>query len=153
MDDQTEAKTYSAERRVVILVHGAIAGASLAAALELASRETLSPLLLTALGCFAVAVPASIALVVLSQVIYELGKGSPSDARFGNQNGPALSVVLAVVDQIACYVGFLLIFWSFHWIIGMIFLVSTIVAFAALWMEERHLRNTKKIIKGSLENA
>jgi ABC-type protease/lipase transport system fused ATPase/permease subunit len=98
MDDQTEANTVSAERRVVILVHGAIAGASLAAALELASREALIPLLLAALG-------------------------------------------------------FLLIFWSFHWIIGMIFLVASIVAFATIWMEERHLRNTKKIRKESLEHA
>jgi len=152
MDDQTEAKTFSAERRVVILVHGAIAGASLAASLELASRETLNPLLLTALGCFAVAVPASIALVVLSQVIYELGRGSQPDTGLGGQNWPALSVVLAVVDQIACYLGFLLIFWGFHWIIGMIFLVATIVAFATIWLEERHLRNTKTA-KESLGNA
>ena len=56
MDDSIEARTSSAERRVVILVHSAIAGASLAASLELASRETLTLLLLTALGCFAVAV-------------------------------------------------------------------------------------------------
>ena len=152
MDNQTEVTTSSAERRIVILVHGAIAGASLAASLELASRETLSTLLLTALGCFAVAVPASIALVVLSQVIYELGKGSQTDAGLGSQNWPALSVVLAVVDQIACYLGFLLIFWSFHWIIGMIFLVATMVAFATIWMEERQLRNMK-IAKETLENA
>jgi hypothetical protein len=152
MDNQTEVKTSSAERRVVILVHGAIAGASLAASLELASRETLSPLLLTALGCFAVAVPASIALVILSQVIYELAKGSQPDAARGSQNWPALSIVLAVVDQITCYLGFLLIFWSFHRIIGMIFLVATMVAFATIWMEGRQLRNTE-IAKETLENA
>ena len=152
MENQTEVKTSSAERRVVILVHGAIAGASLAASLELASRETLSPLLLTALGCFAVAVPASIALVVLSQVIYELEKSSQPDAELGSQDWPALSVVLAVVDQIACYLGFLLIFWGFHWIIGMIFLVATLVGFATIWMEERQLRNTKPT-KETLENA
>ena len=152
MDNQTEVKTSSAERRVVILVHGAIAGASLAASLELASRETLSPLLLTALGCFAVAVPASIALVILSQVIYELGRGSQPDAGLGSQNWPALSVVLAVVDQVACYAGFLLIFWNFHWIIGVIFLVATLVAFTTIWTEERQLRNTK-IAKETLENA
>jgi hypothetical protein len=152
MDNQTEIKTSSAERRVVILVHGAIAGASLAASLELASRETLSPLLLNALGCFAVAVPASIALVVLSQVIYELAKGSQPDAELGSQNWPALSVALAVVDQIACYLGFLLIFWSFHWITGMIFLVATLVAFATIWLEEGHLRNRNRA-KGTLENA
>ena len=152
MENQTEVKTSSAERRVVILVHGAIAGASLAASLELASHETLSLLLLTALGCFAVAVPASIALVVLSQVIYELEKSSQPDAELGSQNWPALSVVLAVVDQVACYLGFLLIFWNFHWIIGMIFLVATLVAFATIWMEERQLRNTKSA-KETLENA
>ena len=153
MDDSIEARNSSAERRVVILVHSAIAGASLAASLELASRETLTLLLLTALGCFAVAVPTSIALVILSQVIYELGKGAQPDLGLRNQNWPALSVVLAVVDQLACYLGFLLIFWNFHWIIGMIFLVATIIAFATLWMEERHLRDTKQVIKEPLKNV
>src|SRR5215207_10193266 len=110
------------------------------------------PLLLPALGCFAVAVPASIALVVLSQVIYELAKDSQPDVELGSQNWPALSVVLAVVDQIACYLGFLLIFWSFHWITGMIFLVATLIAFATIWLEERHLRN-RNTAKETLENA
>ena len=86
-------------------------------------------------------------------MIYELGKGAQPDLGLRNQNWPALSVVLAVVDQLACYLGFLLIFWNFHWIIGMIFLVATIIAFATLWMEERHLRDTKQVIKDPLKNV
>jgi hypothetical protein len=153
MDEQKKKDTLPAERRVVVLVHSAIAGASLAASLELASRETLNPLLLTALGCFAIAVPASIALVVLFQVIYELVSVSQPNGEVGNENWPVFSYVLAIVDQIACYLGFLLVFWNFHWIIGMIFLIATILAFITTWMAERSLRNTTNPTKESLENA
>ena len=113
-----------AERRVVTLIHSAIAGASIAAALELASRETHPPLLLFSLASFAIAIPAALALVILSQVINELGKQYIPNGGVENQFWPELTVVLAVVDQVACYLGFLGIFSYFHWIIGMIFLAA-----------------------------
>jgi hypothetical protein len=147
MAKPTATQTFSTERRIVVLIHSAIAGASIAAALELASRETLSSLLMMSLGCFAVAVPASVALVILFQVIYELGMGSRQAAAPENQSWPMLSYLLAVVDQITCYVGFLLIFWNFHWIVGMLFVVSTTVAYATVWMAEKRLRKTQKLTK------
>jgi ABC-type protease/lipase transport system fused ATPase/permease subunit len=52
--------------------------------------------------------------------------------------------VLAVVDQLACYLGFLAIFWYFHWIIGTIFLAATVVAFLTLWTAEKRLRETAR---------
>ena len=128
-----------AERRVITLIHSAIAGASIAAVLQLASRETLSPLLLFSLGCFAIAIPAAIALVVISQVIYELGKQS-SETGTADPQWPTPSLILAVGDQIACYLGFLAIFWHFHWIIGTVYVVATALAFSKTWMAERNLR-------------
>lgn len=135
--------TNPAERRIITLVHSAIAGASIAATLELASRELLSPLLLTALGCFAIAIPSAVALVILSQIILELGKTQP-EVGIHNQAWPLLSYILAVVDQLACYGGFLLVFWHFHWVVGIIFLAATAIAYLMIWMAEKSLREKKK---------
>jgi hypothetical protein len=136
-----------AERRVVTIIHSAIAGASIAAVLELASRETLDPLLLVALGCFAISIPAAIALVVMSQVIYELGKQS-AEAEILAQSWPTPSYILAVGDQITCFLGFLAIFWHFHWIIGAVFLVATALAYATIWMAETSLRRKSSTMEG-----
>lgn len=144
MDTRTE--TYAAERRLVVVVHSAIAGASIAATLELASREALSALLLVALGCFAVAVPAAIALVLLSQVISELDTVPGAGKGLEKFSWPALSYVLAVADQIACYLGFLAIFWHFHWIVGAIFLIATLLAFTTTWMAGKSLRNVSEMM-------
>ena len=144
METQNKNKSAIAERRVIVLIHSAIAGASIAATLELASRETHPPLLLFSLASFAIAIPAALALVILSQVIYELGKQYVANGGIENQSWPALSFVLAVVDQVACYLGFLAIFWYFHWIIGTIFLAATVIAFLTLWTAEKRLRETAR---------
>ncbi len=146
-------ETNLTERRIITLVHSAIAGGSIAATLELASLETLSPLLLVALGCFAVAIPASIALVILAQVIYELGKQVYPDASIVGQQWPPLSFFLAIIDQLACYTGFLLLFWHFHWIIGSIFLSATALAFITTWMAEKGLRGKKQQSTDSVQDA
>lgn len=143
METPKKNRSSIAERRV-ILIHSAIAGASIAATLELASRETHPPLLLFSLASFAIAIPAALALVILSQVIYELGKQYVANGGIENQSWPALSFVLAVVDQVACYLGFLAIFWYFHWIIGTIFLAATVIAFLTLWTAEKRLRETAR---------
>ena len=140
MEIQNKNRSAIAERRVIILIHSAIAGASIAAALELASREMHPPLLLFSLGSFAIAIPAALTLVILSQVVYELGKQYVANGGVENQSWPVLSFVLAVVDQVACYLGFLAIFWYFHWIIGTIFLAATVVGFLTLRTAEKGLR-------------
>lgn len=145
MDTQTELEPSPAARRVVILVHSAIAGASIAASLELASRETLTPLLLLALGCFAVAIPTAVAVVILFQIIYELVKAPQPEEKPEVQTWPRLSYILAVADQISCYIGFLALFWHFSWIIGMIFLITTTLAFLTTWIAEKSLRRTEKM--------
>ena len=140
METQNKNRSTITERRVIILIHSAIAGASIAATLELASRETHPPLLLFSLGNFAIAIPAALALVILSQVIYELGKQYFANGGVENQSWPVLSFVMAVVDQVACYLGFLAFFWYFHWIIGTIFLAATVVGFLTLRTAEKGLR-------------
>jgi hypothetical protein len=138
--DRSSEDTFSAERRIVTLIHSAIAGASIAATLELASRENLDVLLLVSLACFAVALPAAIALVVLSQVIYAVGKQPESGNVRSSKSWPVLTSVLAVADQLACFGGFLALFWHFHWIVGAIFLFAAALAYLTLWVAERRMR-------------
>lgn len=153
MNTQPVYETNLTERRIITLIHSAIAGASIAATLELTSRETLSLLLLVALGCFAVAIPAAIALVILSQVIYELGKQIYPDASIESQDWPPLSYLLAIIDQVACYGGFLLLFWHFHWIIGSIFVSATALAFITTWLAEKGLRGKMQQSTDSVQDA
>jgi hypothetical protein len=140
MNIQPPAVITPEERRVVVLVHSAIAGGSIAAVLELASRETVTALQLVALGCFAVAVPTAIAMVILSRVLLVLE--GPTDLVAGSegQSWPALSYALAAIDQVVCYLGFLALFWHFQWIVGTIFLLATIFALSVTWMTDRKLR-------------
>lgn len=141
MNTQASIEITPEERRVVVLVHSAIAGGSIAAVLELATRETLTMLQLIALGCFAVAIPTAIAMVILSRVIFVLER--PADLATGSegQSWPTLSYVLAASDQVACYLGFLALFWHFQWIVGTIFLLATVFALYVTWMTDRKLRN------------
>lgn len=145
MNTQTSTEITPEERRVVVLVHSAIAGGSIAAVLELATRETLTMLQLIALGCFAVAIPTAIAMVILSRVIFVLER--PADLATGNegQSWPTLSYVLAASDQVACYLGFLALFWHFQWIVGTIFLLATVFALYVTWMTDRKLRNKRDL--------
>jgi len=140
MSTQTHEDTFPEERRIALLVHSAIAGASIAATFALVTRPVLEPLLLIALGCFAAAIPSAIAMVILSQVIYDVARQNASDLATENQYWPSLSYVLAVVDQIACYFGFVMMFWFFHWVIGVIFLLATILALLTTWMAEWRMR-------------
>jgi hypothetical protein len=128
------------ERRIVVLVHSAIAGGSIAAVLELATRETLTMLQLIALGCFAVAIPTAIAMVILSWVLLVLEGQADLTAGSEGQSWPALSYALAASDQVACYLGFLALFWHFQWIVGTIFLFATVFALYVTWMTDRKLR-------------
>ena len=130
----------SEERRIVVLVHSAIAGGSIAAVLELATRETLTMLQLIALGCFAVAIPTAVAMVILSRVILVLeGPVNPAASSEG-QSWPALSYALAAIDQVVGYLGFLALFWNFQWIVGIIFLLATVFALYVTWMTDTKLR-------------
>lgn len=112
----------------------------MAAVLELASRETIITLQLVALGCFAVAVPTAIAMVILSRVLLVLEGPTELAADTKGQSWPLLSYALAAIDQVACYLGFLALFWHFQWIVGIIFLLTTIFALSVTWITDRKLR-------------
>jgi hypothetical protein len=153
MTTQTPAVITPEERRIVVLVHTAIAGGSMAAVLELATRETWTMLQLIALGCFAVAVPTAIAMVILSRVLLVLEGPTELAASSEGQSWPALSYALAASDQVACYLGFLALFWHFQWIVGTIFLFATVFALSVTWMTDRTLRSkgNQAVIQSTLE--
>jgi hypothetical protein len=128
----------SDERRIVVLVHSAIAGASIAAVVELASRPILEPLHLISAGAFAAAIPAAIALVVLSSFVF----GGNLARRSDNVDWPRASYLLAVLDQIACFVGFATLSFSFHLIVGLVFIAATGMAYGILLVTDRRLKTT-----------
>ena len=140
MNTQNSTVITREERRVVVLVHSAIAGGSIAAVLELATRETFTTLQLVALGCFAVAVPTAIAMVILSRVLLVLEGPTNLDAGPEGNRWPLASYILASSDQVACYLGFLALFWHFQWLVGAIFLLTTAFALYTTWMTDKKLR-------------
>lgn len=127
------------ERRIVVLVHSAIAGASIAAVVELASRATLDQMHLASLGAFAIAIPAAIAMVVLASFMF--GGNQTTQAALVDA-WPRSSYLLAVLDQIACYAGFAILFFSFHFIVGAAFVAVTLMAYGTLWSANRHMKST-----------
>ncbi len=119
-----------ADLRFAIVNHGAIAGASVAAVIQLAGREQLSSLLLISLACFALAIPSALIVVLLFRFRYRdqplagplkpLSKPWP-DLRY--------IVVLQDVNYVACFGGFLALFSHFHLLTGGIFLFASALAF------------------------
>lgn len=127
------------ERRIVVLVHSAIAGTSIAAVVELANRPAVDDLHLVSLGAFAIAIPAAIAIVVLASFI--LGVNQTTEETSSGA-WPRSSYLLAILDQVACYAGFAILFFNFHVIVGAIFVAVTLMAYGMLWSADRSIKAT-----------
>jgi uncharacterized membrane protein YesL len=124
---------YNAEEwRLATLVHSAIAGVSLAATVELANAQDLSNLLLAASFLFALALPSSVSSVVL--LLYFQAR-NPSQPKEGGMKHPlwsGISSMLALMAQLACFGGVLLLFWHIHWIAGVAFVSTSLIAVVTL---------------------
>lgn len=128
------------EWRFATLAHSAIAVASLTAAVQLASRETLPDLLTAATVCFAVALPTSIGVVALARFAQIESRSTSSSVTLSSRSWPGLFYLIGVIDQIACFSGILLLFWSFHWIAGVALLSAALIAYlTALLMARRRV--------------
>ncbi|MGE5222468.1 MAG: hypothetical protein ACM3PY_08530 [Omnitrophica WOR_2 bacterium] len=133
--------------RLGILVHTAIAGASVAAVVQLASREVISQVLLFSTFCFSIAIPTSVAMVFISQLIYPEGVKSSSASRLEKQKEPLLSYLVAFAEQISFFVGVLTIFWNFHPAAGVLFLVFSLLAILTINQVEKRLKSPLPILK------
>ena len=98
--------------RLGILVHTAIAGASFAAVIQLASRESIDQVLLVSIFCFAVAIPASVAMVFISQLAIPEGMKFSEASQMNKKRLPLLSYLIPLVEQVSFFVGVLALFWS-----------------------------------------
>jgi len=127
--------------RLGILIHTAIAGASIAAVIELASRETLDPLKMLSIYCFAFAIPASVAMIFISNLLYPEGMRSTLANRMETQKWPILTYFVAFAEQSSFFGGFLLLFWSFRPVAGILFLASSLLAFITVYQIELKLKN------------
>jgi hypothetical protein len=125
--------------RLGILVHTAIAGASFAAVIQLASRENLDQALILSIFCFAVAIPASVAMVFISQLAIPEGMRFRGTSQLEKKRLPLLSYLIPIAEQVSFFAGVLALFWSFHPIASIIFLVVSFMALLAVKQVEKML--------------
>jgi uncharacterized membrane protein YesL len=124
---------YNAEEwRLAILVHSAIAGVSLAATVELANSQGLSNSLLAASILFAIALPSSVSSVVMLLYFQARDKSRANEAIMKHQLWSGISTLLALVAQLACFGGVLLLFWHIHRIAGVAFASTSLIAVVTL---------------------
>jgi hypothetical protein len=114
--------------RLATLVHSAIAGASLAATVQLAAAQDLSNWLLAASVLFALALPASVSSVVM--LLYYQARATfwLGEAVTKHRLWSGISSFLALLAQLACFGGVLMLFWHLSWIAGVAFLSTSLVA-------------------------
>jgi hypothetical protein len=143
-----QAARFSAEDwRLATVSHSAIAGVSLAAVIELANNQGLSNWLVAASVLFALALPSAVSLVVMLLYVQARREFRPDEPAVRHQLWSRVSNLLALTDQLACFGGVLLLFWHIHWIAGVAFFITSLVAMAtlsALWSEmkgERGIMN------------
>lgn len=124
---------YNAEEwQLATLVHSAIAGVSLAASVELANSPALSPWLLAASILFALALPSSVSSVVLLLYFQARNQSKYTKAVMKYPFWSGISSLLALLAQFACFGGVLMLFWHLHWIAGVAFLSTSILAVVTL---------------------
>lgn len=128
-----QSPQYNAEEwRLAILVHSAIAGVSLAAIVELANSQGLSNWLMAATFLFALALPSSVSSVVMLLYFQARDKSQVNEARKKHRFWSGISSLLALIAQLACFGGVLLLFWHLHWIAGVIFASTSLIAIVTL---------------------
>ena len=128
-----QSSQFSAEEwRLVTLVHSAIAGVSLAATIELANSQNLSNWLLAASVLFALALLASVSSVVILMYFQAHNKSQPVEAVIKRPVWSGISSLLALIGQLACFGGVLLLFWHLHWIAGVAFISTSVIAVVTL---------------------
>lgn len=131
-DTRQSSGSESAEWRLATLVHSAIAGVSLAATVELANSQALSTWLLASSVLFALALPSSVSSVVLLLYFQSRNQSQYRKAVLKHSFWSGISSLLALVAQLACFGGVLLLFWHIHWIAGVSFLTTSLIAVVAL---------------------
>jgi hypothetical protein len=125
--------------RLGILLHTAIAGASFAAVIQLASRESIDQVLLLSIFCFAIAIPASVAMVFISQLAIPEGMKFSEASQMNKKRLPLLSYLIPVAEQVSFFVGVLALFWSFNPIASILFFGMSLLALMAVKQVEKIL--------------
>lgn len=131
--DTRQSSGYESEEwRLATLVHSAIAGVSLAATVELANSQALSIWLLASSILFSLALPSSVSSVVLLLYFQSRNQSRYRKAVLKHSFWSGISSLLALVAQLACFGGVLLLFWHIHWIAGVTFLTTSLIAVVTL---------------------
>lgn len=128
-----QSPQYNAEEwRLATLVHSAIAGVSLAATVELANSQSLSNWLLAASVLFALALPSSVSSVVTLLYLQARNKSQATEVAMKHRLWSGISSFLALMAQLTCFGGVLSLFWHIHWIAGVAFASTSLIAVVTL---------------------
>ncbi len=123
--------------RLGILMHPAIAGASFAAVIQLATRESLSLEAVVSVCSFAIAIPASIAMVYISQLVIPEGTELGETSQVSRKRVPLFMYLIALTEQLSFFVGVAALLWSLHVAAAGLFLLVTVAAVLAVNQVER----------------
>src|SRR5262245_50371860 len=110
------------------LTLGAITAANIAAIVQLTGRENLTGLLIMSLSLLAFATPISIAGFLITIVSIDAGISTVKTHK------QRLYMPMFAVSVVATILGFTFIFWHFHGIIAIIFLLSSVMG--VIWYTE-----------------
>ena len=107
--------------------------------IQLASRESIDQVLLLSIFCFAIAIPASVAMVFISQLAIPEGMKFSEASQMNTKRLPLLSYLIPLAEQVSFFVGVLALFWSFNPIASVLFLVVSFLALLAVKQIEKTL--------------
>ena len=116
--------------KLIILIHSALAGASVAAVIQISGRELTSLPLLVALSCFAITIPFSLLVILLLnyRLLERARWGKAERHRIQYWPSSFFLQIFRYITYTASFGGFLALFWNFHAVIGLIFLVTSAIA-------------------------
>lgn len=124
-----QALQYNEEEwRLATLAHSAIAGVSVAAIVELANSQAPSNWLLAASVLFALALPSSVSSVVILLYFRARNQSQYVEAMMKHPVWSVISSLLALIAQLACFGGILLLFCQLSWMAGVAFTFTSVIA-------------------------
>ncbi len=127
--DTRQLPQYNEEEwRLATLAHSAIAGVSVAAIVELANAQAPSNWLLAASVLFALALPSSVSSVIILLYFKARNQSQYVEAMKKHPVWSGISSLLALMAQLACFGGILLLFWQLSWLAGVAFIATSVMA-------------------------
>jgi hypothetical protein len=116
---------------------GTLAGASFVATTQIVTKTDVVGMLFIAVCCFSISLPFLVACFFRPPSSWT---PSPDKAASTPLNWRYAGAFMAFIISIAiCLIGIMCIFWNFHWILGILFLLSTLSGIGHIYFSSEKL--------------